>query len=307
MNTKSSRRRFLGTLATTGATLSTLGLPLPALQAVEPLVRRGKSRLRLSMAAYSFRQYFTHTDPAKKISLFDFMNYCAEHDCDGTELTSYYFPKNVTTDFLLEIRRYAILRGLAISGTSVGNNFALPNGPERDRQIASVKEWIDYAAVMGAPHIRVFAGSADKMDQATATKLCIEALEECADYAAQKGIFLGLENHGGIVTEPQDLLSIIKTLRNPWLGINLDTGNFHTDDPYRDLAACAPYAVNVQFKSEITRRGQKKELADLPRLVKMLRDANYQGYVALEYEAAEDPYQAVPGLLKTMRELFERA
>jgi sugar phosphate isomerase/epimerase len=306
MEIKSSRRRFLGTLATAGATVSTLGLPLAALQAVEPLVRRGKSRLRLSMAAYSFRQYFTHTDPAKKIALFDFMDYCADRDCDGTELTSYYFPKNLTADFLLEIRRYAILRGLAISGTSVGNNFALPRGPERDRQIASVKEWIDHAALMGAPHIRVFAGSADKMDQATATKMCIEALEECADYAAKKGIFLGLENHGGIVTEPQDLLSIIKTLRNPWLGINLDTGNFHTDDPYRDLADCAPYAVNVQFKSEITRRGQKKELADLPRLVKILRDANYQGYVALEYEAAEDPYQAVPGLLKTMRELFGR-
>jgi hypothetical protein len=58
--------------------------------------------------------------------------------------------------------------------------------------------------------------------------------------------------------------------------------------------------VNVQVKSEISRKGQKKELADLKRIVKMLRDVNYQGFVTLEYEAAEDAWTAVPRLLKEL-------
>ena len=97
---------------------------------------------------------------------------------------------------------------------------------------------------------------------------------------------------------------IVRAIKSPWVGINLDTGNFHTDDPYRDLAMCAPYAVNVQVKSEMSRRGQKAEAADLARLIKMLREVNYQGYVALEYEAAESPWKAVPGLLKQLKELY---
>ena len=168
-----------------------------------------------------------------------------------------------------------------------------------------VKQWIDHAALLGAPHIRVFAGNAPRgMSKEDAKKLCLAALEECAEAAGKRGIFLGIENHGGIVAEPEDLLDILRTVRSPWVGINLDSGNFHTDDPYRDFERCAPYAVNVQMKTEIQRRGQKKEEADLPRLVKILQTANYQGYVAVEYEADEDPWKAVPRLLTKLKGLL---
>src|SRR5205085_11911454 len=112
-------------------------------------------------------------------------------------------------------------------------------------------------------------------------KMCISALEESADYAGSKGIFLGLENHGGIVAEPDGLLEIVKAVKSPWFGVNLDTGNFQTDDPYADLARCAPYAVNVQVKGEIKRRISLTELSDIPRLARILRESNYQDYVAL--------------------------
>jgi sugar phosphate isomerase/epimerase len=166
-----------------------------------------------------------------------------------------------------------------------------------------VKKWIDYAATLAAPHIRIFAGSkAAGMTKEEAQKLCIEAIEECCAYAGTKGVVLGLENHGGIVEEPADLLEIVHAVKSPWFGINLDTGNFHTDDPYADLAACAPYAVNVQVKAVIRRRGQKTdEPSDLKRVAKLLRDANYQGYVALEYEMPEDPWTTIPRLLEELR------
>jgi sugar phosphate isomerase/epimerase len=235
------------------------------------------------------------------------VDYCAEHRCVGAELTSYYFPKEVDEAFLLKLRRHCFLRGIEISGGSVGNTFTNPPGEKRDEQMRYVKQWVDHYAVLGVPHIRVFAGNAPRgVAKDEAKKICIAALEECADYAGNKGIFLGIENHGGIVAEPDGLLDIIRTVKSPWVGINLDSGNFHTDDPYRDFERCAPYAVNVQVKSEIQPRNSQKKAADLQRLVKILRAANYQGYVALEYESDEDPWKAVPGLLQQMAELFAK-
>jgi sugar phosphate isomerase/epimerase len=303
MHATFTRRHFLKQCAGTSAALAAGAALTPApLLAAEPFQRRGAPRFALSIAAYSFRDFFKHQDAAKRITLFDFIDYCAEQGCQAAELTAYYFPERIDEDYLVKLKRHAFLRGLEISGTAVGNNFAVPKGVERNEQIHMVKRWVDYAQVLGAPHIRVFAGSKGKLEAAEARKLCITALEECSEYAGRKGIFLGLENHGGIVAEAADLLEIVNAVKSSWLGINLDTGNFETDDPYADLAKCAPYAVNVQWKVEVHRRGQKKELADLPRLIRILREANYQGYLALEYEAAEDPWQAVPAWLKKMRE-----
>jgi sugar phosphate isomerase/epimerase len=309
-----SRRHFLRGSFGTAVSLTGLGVfDSEHAEAIPPLQRAGSSRLMLSMAAYSFRDSFRDSahkqaptaDPSKRIDMFQFIDYCAEHGCYGTELTSYYFPASLNDEYLLRVKHHAFMRGIAISGTAVGNTFTVTDETKRKREVASVKQWIDRAQLMGAPHIRVFAGSAERgLAKAEAQKLAIDALQECCEYAATKGVMLGLENHGGIVAEPDDLLTIVQAVNSPWFGVNLDTGNFQTADPYSDLARCAPYAVNVQIKSEIQPRGQKKALSDLPRLVKILRDANYQGYVALEYEAAEDPWQAVPGILAHLRELM---
>ena len=282
------------------------------LGAAEAFRRVGAPRLLLSLAAYSFRDYFTdsshrreaQTDAGKRIDMFQFIDYCAAHGCSGAEVTSYYFPKDVSEEYLIKLRRHAFLGGVAISGTAVGNNFALPKGPQRDEEIAHVKKWVDYAALLGAPHIRIFAGQAQGLTREEAVPWCINAMEECADYAGRKGIFLGLENHGGIVAEPEALLAIIQAIKSPWVGLNLDTGNFHTPDPYASIALCAPYAVNVQLKADIQRRDHPQEPADLQRLTHILREANYQGYVALEYESAPDPWKAVPELLKRMKASF---
>jgi sugar phosphate isomerase/epimerase len=277
----------------------------PGAWARDPIPRKGKPRLLVSAAAYSFRDALNHTDPSKRITLFDFVDYCADRGCAGVELTSYYFPQDCGTDYLVELKRHVFLRGLAVSGTSVGNNFARSDGPELDRELAQVKLWIDRAAVLGAPHIRVFAGQAAGIDRAAAKRQCVRALETCAAYAAAKGIWLGLENHGGIVSDVADLLDLVRQVQNPWLGVNLDLGNFYGEsDPYEDMARLAPYAVNVHFKAEVNRRGKGKEPVDIPRIVKVLREANYQGYVALEYESAPDPWTAVPLWLQRMQEAF---
>lgn len=302
MSTLLSRRRFLVASASMGALGS---IPL---RAAEPFSRSSRSRLRLSLAAYSFGDQFKpgkDGSPAR-MDMKRFVDYCADHACGGAELTSYYFPDKVSDSYLRDVRRHAHLRGVTISGTAVGNDFCHPAGEKRNAEIASVKEWIRKAAILGAPHIRVFAGGVHGTSEAEAAKLTIAALEECGDEAGKVGIFLGVENHGGIVRRAESLIEIVKAVQSPWVGINLDTGNFYSADPYRELALCAPWAVNVQFKGKVHVGGKSAvEKADYPRTFKILRDAGYQGFVVLEYEFKEDPFVRVPVILEEMRPLVD--
>lgn len=303
-----SRREFLKSAFIAGAGLA-LAPAGARLFAAEPFKRPGDPRLLLSLAAYSFRDYMKdgrskkakEPEAAKNMDMFQFVAYCADQGCLGAELTSYYFPQDLTADYLLRLKRHAFLRGVEVSGTAVGNNFTHPKGEKRDSEIAHVKKWVDYAAILGAPHIRVFAGAPGTLSKEEAKGNCVDALTEACQYAGSKGVFLGLENHGGIVAESDDLLDILKAVKSPWVGINLDTGNFRTADPYADIAKCAPYAVNVQFKAEIHPKDKPVEAADYGKVMGILRAANYQGYVALEYESKEDPYTAVPGILQKLK------
>jgi sugar phosphate isomerase/epimerase len=313
MNTV-SRRDFVK--LSTAATLAAAGAPLlaPATAiAGEPFKRTGKPRLLLSLAAYSFREFFPimrgkpnpKAIPAgKEMDMFRFIDYCAAHGCDGAELTSYFFAEE-TEDYMLKLRRHCFLGGVGVSGTAIGNNFSHPKGPKRDEEIAKTKVWIDRAAALGASHIRVFAGVTKEIPRDEADKLVISALEETCEYAGRKGVFLGLENHDSIGTA-DTLIPMVQAVKSKWIGINLDSGNFRTDDPYKDFERCVPYALNVQFKTEIGKgtTGGVRE-ADMKRFTKILKDQGYQGWVALEYEAKEDPWTAVPRLLGELAKLLK--
>ena len=298
-----TRRHFL--------TTSLGALSVSALPAMEPIKRAGKPHMNLGVAGYSFRNYFQWMrdkeqkpkDGRKPWSILDLVDWCADNNVPGAEVTSYFFPPDCDEKFCLKLRHHAFMRGVQLTGGAVGNNFALPKGPKLDEQIAYTKKWIDFSAIMNVPHVRVFAGVPPKdMPVDEAVKNCIEAYQVVLDYAATKGVVLGLENHGGIVAEPDTLLHIMKSVNSEWAGINLDSGNFRTEDPYADLAKIAPYAVNVQVKADIRRKGSDKdEPSDFARVAQILRDANYQGWFTLEYERNDDPFVSVPKILDELR------
>lgn len=275
-----------------------------------PPVRNGKSHMKLSLAAYSFnRSLLKGWTPEQlanaSFTLEKFIDFCADQDLDGCELTAYYFPKEITPQYLVSLKERTFRLGLDISGTAIGNDFCLPEGDARERQLKMCRDWIDYSAALGAPAIRIFAGNVPKGDSEDAAReRCIAGINQSLEYAATKGVCLALENHGGITATPEQLLKIIDGVQaSPWFGVNFDGGNFNTADPYADLAKIAPYAINAQVKVEVT-AGGKKEPADLARVVKILKEANYRGFLVLEYEAKEEPLDAVPGYLKRLRELI---
>lgn len=297
-----SRRSFLASAAL--AATAPLGMATAA-RAIDPIGRTRPSHLKLSVAAYSYRDYLQGAK--KQLDLFDFVNLAADMALDAVELTSYYFPPAVDASYLNRLKRHAFTLGLDVSGTSVGNNFCLPDGPARQKQLELVRTWVDNAATLGAPVIRIFAGNVPKggsEDEAVAQT--VAGIEESLKYAASKGVSLALENHGGITGTPKQILRLVKAVKAPEgnFGVNLDTGNFRGADPYAELAELAPYAINVQVKTEVQPNGGKKVEADLSRVVGVLRDARYSGYVVLEYEAAADPIKTIPGVIKRLRELI---
>jgi sugar phosphate isomerase/epimerase len=293
--TSHTRRTFLKTAA--GVALSA-----PTALAIDPIKRPpGPPVLKLSLAAYSFRQALDLKKPS--MTLFDLIDLAATLPLDAVELTSYYFAE--TTDAYLDrLKAHAAARKLAISGVPVGNNFCLKDDAARKAEIEKVKEWTRRAARLGAPTVRIFAGNLQKGDTLEdAQKRVVAAIEECCEVAERLGVLLALENHGGITATPEQLLALVKPIKSPALGVNIDTGNFRTADPYADIAKIAPYGVCCQVKTEISRNGKTEE-ADLGRVVQILKDANYHGYVALEYEAREDPKTAVPRYVKELRRLI---
>lgn len=306
-----SRRRWLASMALGGCTLASAAAARMA-QAIDPIDRSAvagsasTAKFKFSLAAYSYRQLLTGNSPP--LTLFDFVHECARMGLEGTELTSYYFPQPVTREYLCTLKQLCFKLGLDVSGTAVGNDFCLPPGSKRDEQLALVKQWVDHAVLLGAPVIRIFSGGArGELSEPEARRLAIEAIEECCQYAGQHGVMLALENHGGLTSTAEGMLELVRAVRSPWFGVNLDTGNFHSSDVYAELALLAPYAVNVQVKVVVQQGNGPREPADFRRLASILRDAGYRGYIVLEFEEAEDPRQACPRYIQELRAAFGEA
>ncbi len=297
------RREFLQ-LSAIGTCLATTGTALGR----GPIERSGPPRFQVGLAAYSLRDYFSFSkgkphaprSDGTAIDMIGFLDYCVAQQFDAAELTSYFFKPDADDDYFRQLKQQAFLRGVTISGTAIGNNFTIGKGAKLDAEIEQAIAWIDRAAILGAPHIRFFAGTGKQLaDEPKRLEEASEAINQCAIHAAKKGIFLGVENHGGLTS--QQMLQIMERADSPWIGINLDTGNFLSDDPYADLQRCVDYAVNVQVKVSMKTPSGKKYPTDMNRIGKILKDASYQGFVILEYED-ENPYKNIPDAAVSLRE-----
>mgnify|MGYP002623811979 CR=1 FL=1 len=216
------RRRFLKQGLAAGAAIAVAGIVSGEAAAAEPIARTGKPYMKLSLAAYSYRKYLDFKNPTMTMS--DFIAEAAALDLDGCEPTSYWFanyPGEIDTDYLLDLKQQAFRLGLDISGTAINNNFCLPEGDSRQKSLEHTRRWIDYAAILGAPVIRIFAGYVPQGDTFEgALERCIAGVNESLKYAAQKGVVLAIENHGGITSEADGLLEICKGVDDsPWFGV----------------------------------------------------------------------------------------
>jgi sugar phosphate isomerase/epimerase len=274
----------------------------PAALAAPTHVQKGKARLKSAICAYSFRGALE----SKKLSYEDLVDMAVENNVDGLDLTVYWCPETGLDNFLMSLRRKAYVNAVEIPSIAIRTDLCKKSARDQEREAAWLTYWVDIADRLGASHIRIFGGTVPKgSTDDEAAGWVAQILKRAADYAGKKGVILGLENHGGITVEAKRIIQIVEAVDNPWVRINLDTGNFHRD-PYNQMAMCLPYAVNSQFKTSIRFEDGHEEECDWEKVVKMFADAGYKGYMALEYEAKEDPFTAVPKHLKRINELTRR-
>jgi sugar phosphate isomerase/epimerase len=327
MNPSSTRRTFLKTTA--ALPFSALGGALlgsaPGRAAVAPIPRVGGAQLKVSCNAYSFAKQLGIAGRGP-LSLVAFAEFCAQHNFDAIDPTGYYFPgyeKNgpgVPTDkFIFELKKRAFELGLGISGTGIGNNFTLADQAARAVDVQRIKNWIEVAAKLGAPVIRVFADTqlrAQTWESASqgakrddVEKWIADDISACAEHAAKFGVFVGVQNHGDFIKTADDQIALLRRIDSPWCGAIVDTGYYRGADNYAEMAKAAPYAVNWQVKQGT--EGVEKEASaptDLKRLLKIVRASGYRGYLPIETLSPRsgsttpyDPFTVVPKFLAEVR------
>jgi len=228
-----------------------------------------------------------------------------------------------THTYCQKLKRHAFRAGIDLICLSTHQDFVSPNPAERHKFAAHTEKCIEIAYALGVPCIRINSGrwktikGFDDLMKARGVepippgvkeedgyKWCIEGIQRCLELAEQRGVILALENHWGLTTKAEGLLRILDEFKSPWIGALMDTGNF-LEDPYEQLTRIAPQTVFVQAKT-YQGGGEWYTLElDYPRIAKILRDAGYTGYVALEMEGKEDPATAVPKSIAMLRRAFQ--
>jgi sugar phosphate isomerase/epimerase len=269
------------------------------------------AKIKLSVNAWSYYvplYKYINGEPGG-MSLFDMLEEGARLDLDAVDPTGYFFPgypEVPETSFINKFKKWAFQLGLDISGTGIRNDFAQPDKEKRRADIKLAKKWIEAAAEIGAPVLRVFAGKQPEgYSWDEAAKWLAEALSICTYHGEKHGVVIGVQNHGDMLKSADEVLKILNMVNSEWLGTIVDTGFFLTEDPYEDIERVIPYAVNWQVKKLLSDR--KGPEIDMKKLVKIIRASEYRGYVPVETlptPGMEDEYDAlaeVPVLLGKLR------
>jgi len=259
-------------------------------------------KLKLSCNLYSFN------DPlrAGTMSLEQVIDFCAELGFDAVDPTGYYFPgyPDAPPDaYLHAIARRAFRNGLDISGTGARNDFTLPDAANRAAELDRVKRWVVVAATLGAPCLRVFAGNDQTPGPTREERLdwLAQGLREAIAWGERHGVVIALQNHDDFLKTAADTLAVRERVASDWFGLNVDIGSLRQGDPYEEVARLAPFACTWQLK-ELVYRGSREEKTDVRRIVRVIREAGYRGYVPIETLGEGDPREKVRRFLGEVRE-----
>jgi len=274
-----------------------------------PLTSRGESAqsaritngpIKLSCNLYSFNDQLRKGE----MTLEEVFAFCSDLGFAAVDPTGYYlpgYPKVPSDDYLFDLKKKAFRLGLDISGTGVRTDFSTADPAQRAADLELVRKWVEVAAKMDAPVLRIFAGKgipAGNTEKQTMDR-AVESIAQCVEFGKQAGVMIVVQNHNELLKTAEQVLYIREQIPSDWLGINLDIGSLRAGDPYEEIAKLAPFAYTWQIKENVYRRGVE-EKTDAKKIVKILRDANYRGYIPLE-TLKSDPRVQLPRFLGEIR------
>jgi len=313
--TVTTRRHFIGqcAVAATGAYL------LPELADAQeksaPSIKfPSVPRERVAVAAYSFREFIvgwkggdgkspSSVPPTPRMELKDFAAHVAEKfNVYKIEPWSRVFP-STDPKYLEQFRGAVEKAGSAVVDIAVDGEYSQysTDPAERERALASSKQWIAVGAALGSPSVRthVQAAKDSKPDVARAADTLVRA----ADYAAKKNVVVHLENDDPVSEDPFFLVQVVEKVNSPWLRALPDFGNTlaaHDGDyAYRAIDAMFAHAYGIcHVKDGEANEPGKAVHVDLARTFGILKEHGYRGYCSIEYDSPGNPYKPTAELVE---------
>ena len=280
------------------------GLAASPLLATHEVQRRKGTRIKIGLNAYSFNKPLM----AGTMKLPEVIDYCAEQQIDGVDLTGYYFPgyPNVPSDeYIYSLKRTAFVNGVTITGTGVRNDFALTDPSSRRGHIHLVKDWVDVAAKLGSDMVRVFSGrevpKGSSFDQVL--EWMVPAFQECAKYGKERGVIIGLQHHDDFLKTADETIRVVKAVGSDWFSVILDVGSVRQGDPYEEIEKLLPYASNWQIKEHVW-YGKKRVDIDLVKVRALIDKIGYRGFTPIEALGEGDPKEVMNAFLAKVRKAF---
>lgn len=257
--------------------------------------------LKLSLNAYSFNKQLMD----ETMSIADMLEFCAQHGLLAVDITGYYFkgyPRVPSDEAIYDVKRKAFSLGLEICGTGVRNDFTHADHAKRRESVQLVKSWTDVAQKLGGQTIRIFSGTQAPRGYTRKQIFdwVVNDVRECVEYGKERGIVVALQNHDDFIKTADDTIEVMEAIRSPWSGLMLDIGSFRTGDPYDEIARTIKYAVTWQIKEKVYFQGKEVDV-DADRLMTLIRNSGFRGYLPLETLGEGDPRQKIPALLAKFR------
>jgi L-ribulose-5-phosphate 3-epimerase len=270
-----TRREFLKT-ATSGLAFAASGVPL-----------RARAKFDISLAQWSFHKALR----AKQLDNLDFaVKARKDYDIGGVEYVNQFFKdKAKDTAYLGEMKKRADDNGVRSLLIMCDGEGALGDADAARRQVAVENQyrWVEAATFLGCHSIRVNAESRGTWDEQR--DRAADGLRRLTEFAAPHRINVIVENHGGLSSNGQWLAATITQVAHPRCGTLPDFGNFRISateeyDRYKGVAELMPFAKGVSAKSNDFDASGNEANIDYGRMLKIVLDAGYKGFIGIEYE-----------------------
>ena len=310
-----SRRRFMA-----GAASAVAASVLPVAESPGAETGASESVAPRNPIAVSTYSYWRYRDDSK-LTIERCVDLAGEAGFDAVEILHVQM-EDESPATLQRIKQRAFRHGMDLCGMSTHQSFVFPDAAERRKNVDHTIRCIELAYAMGIPTIRVNTGrwgTSGSFDELMANKgieprlegyteddgfaWVREGFEKCLPVAEKCGVVLGLENHWGLGRTADGVLRVINEVDSPWLRATLDTGNF-LEDQYTQYRKLAPEAVFVQAKTYFGGGTWYTLDIDYQKVARILREADYRGYISLEFEGREAHETAIPKSLAMLREVF---
>jgi sugar phosphate isomerase/epimerase len=276
---------------------------------------------KISLAEWSINKALFNKDVAEKefgrpITNLDFPAIAREKfGIEGVEFVNQFFKdKAHDSAYLKELKSRANDVGVTcvlimIDGEG-DEDFGSGDPPLRDKAVDNHKKWVDAAAALGCHAIRINTGHRYSASQ---VGMVSQDCRKLTEYGDTHGIKIICENHGGPSSNPAAMVALMKAVNRPTFGTLPDFGNFprqsergkYVIDVYDAIARMMPYAKGVSAKSYDFDSSGRETSLDYARLMKIVSDAGYHGFVGIEYEgdrlSEPEGIKATKKLLESLR------